>query len=72
MQSPKKKWTRGGLLNPSDTIISPQELVEADMKNKLIWIFGAEIYEECVNAATQVWKSQDQENGEIEEEVVFA
>ncbi|KAJ3228222.1 hypothetical protein HK099_005232 [Clydaea vesicula] len=46
-----EKWTRNGQLNPGEVKVKIGDFVDGEMKEKLIWIFGVEIYNDALRVA---------------------
>ncbi|KAJ3396978.1 hypothetical protein HDU92_001269 [Lobulomyces angularis] len=46
-----QKWTRNGQLNPGEVKVKIGDFVDGEMKEKLIWIFGVEIYNDALRVA---------------------
>jgi hypothetical protein len=46
-------WRRGGLVNPSEKIISFQDFCDGELNSQLITIFGQEKYNEILQLAKQ-------------------
>ena len=39
-----QNWTRGGLINPSQKIYSFKEIMDGELEEQIIFIFGKEVY----------------------------
>ncbi|KAJ3327664.1 hypothetical protein HDU76_011367 [Blyttiomyces sp. JEL0837] len=54
-----QKWTRDGNLNPGQLVISLKDFVDGELKEKIVWIFGEEVYENALAAAREALELLD-------------